>query len=294
MKVSGFTFVRNAVQYDYPVVESIKSILPLVDEFIVSVGDSPDGTLELIQSINSDKIKIIHSTWDMSLREGGKILAVETDKALAAVSKDSEWLFYLQADEVVHEKYLDAIKTGMLKYLDDKKVEGLLFRYLHFYGSYQYIGDSRTWYGKEVRIIRNNSSIRSYRDAQGFRNADKKLHVKEIDAFIYHYGYVKNPLSMNTKVVGIGRFWRNDEQLRQYKEKYEKKGIAFDFADIDSLDMFRGTHPEVMKKRVEGEDWNFTFDIRKKKFRSASQKLLYYVERFFGWRPFEYQNYKKI
>jgi hypothetical protein len=36
MKVGGFTFVRNVVKYDYPVVESIRSILPVVDEFIVN------------------------------------------------------------------------------------------------------------------------------------------------------------------------------------------------------------------------------------------------------------------
>jgi hypothetical protein len=60
MKVSGFTFVKNAVKYGYPVVESIKSILPIVDEFIVCLGDSEDNTTELIKGINSPKIKIIH------------------------------------------------------------------------------------------------------------------------------------------------------------------------------------------------------------------------------------------
>ena len=112
MKISGFTFVRNAIKYDYPVVESIISILPIVDEFVVSVGNSDDGTLELIQSINSPKIKIVHSVWDDSLRKGGTILAVETDKAFQHVSADSDWAFYLQADEVVHEKYLDIIQAG--------------------------------------------------------------------------------------------------------------------------------------------------------------------------------------
>ena len=70
MKVSGFTFVRNAVKYDYPVVESIRSILPAVDEFIVNVGRCDDGTLELIRSIRDPKIKIVESVWDETLREG--------------------------------------------------------------------------------------------------------------------------------------------------------------------------------------------------------------------------------
>jgi glycosyltransferase involved in cell wall biosynthesis len=182
MKVSGFTFVKNAVKFSFPVVESITSILPICDEFIVSVGDSDDGTLELIQSINSPKIKIIRSVWDNSLREGGKVLAVETNKAFDAVLPDSDWAFYIQADEVVHEKYHAEIKAQMQRWKDNPEVEGLLFKYLHFYGTYDFLGDSRKWYRNEIRIIRNDKTIRSYKDAQGFRKSDQKLKVKPMDA----------------------------------------------------------------------------------------------------------------
>ncbi len=294
MKVSGFTFVRNALKYDYPVVESIKSILPIVDEFIISVGNSEDNTLGLIQSIDSDKIKIVHSSWDMSLREGGKVLAVETDKAMDAVSKDADWLFYLQADEVVHEKYLPIIREAMKKYKDVKEVEGLLFRYLHFYGSYKYVGDGRTWYAREVRVVRNNINVRSYRDAQGFRIMNRKLKVKEINAYVYHYGYVKNPVFMKTKSMEISRFWREDEEQKKVEEEYNRKGVEFDYSEIDTLDLFRGTHPAVMDKRVSNEDWNFDYDIKKKSFKNTKHKVLYYLQEKFGWRPFEYRNYKKI
>ena len=185
MKICGFTFVRNAVKFDYPVVESITSILSIVDEFIVSVGNCDDGTLQLIESIGSPKIKIVHSVWDDSLKEGGRVLAVETDKALAHVPADYNWAFYLQADEVVHEKHLDSIVAAAKKYADDKKTEGLLFKYVHFYGSYDYLGDSRRWYSHEIRMIKNNGNVLSYRDAQGFRtNENKKLRVKQIDAEI--------------------------------------------------------------------------------------------------------------
>ena len=169
MKVSGFTFVRNAVKYGYPVVESISSILPVVDEMVVCLGNSDDGTEELIKGIRSDKIKIVHSVWDETIRKGGKVLAVETNKALDATAADSDWLFYIQADEVVHEQYHAVIADAMKRYTADKKVEGLLFNYHHFYGSYKYIGDGRRWYSKEIRIIRNNKGIKSYKDAQGFR-----------------------------------------------------------------------------------------------------------------------------
>ena len=54
MKVTGFSFIRNANRYDYPILEAIKSVLPLCDEFIITVGNSEDGTLELIQTLISD------------------------------------------------------------------------------------------------------------------------------------------------------------------------------------------------------------------------------------------------
>jgi glycosyltransferase involved in cell wall biosynthesis len=165
MKVSGFTIVRNAIKYDYPIVEAILSILPLCDEMVVAVGNSDDNTLDLIKSIDSPKIKIIETIWDDSLREGGKVLAVETNKAFSAVAKDSDWAFYIQGDEVVHENYLSAIKNAMLQYKDALEVEGLLFNYLHFYGSYDYVANSRQWYRNEIRIIKNDKSIYSYKDA---------------------------------------------------------------------------------------------------------------------------------
>ena len=194
MKIAGFTFVRNAIKYDYPIIEAITSILPICDELVVAVGNSEDGTLDLIQSIDSPKIKIIETIWDDSLREGGRVLAVETDKALAAISPDADWCFYIQGDEVVHEKYLPVIKKAMEDNLHKTEVEGLLFKYLHFYGSYNYVADAHRWYRREIRVVRNTGNVLSYRDAQGFRTKDnQKLKVKLIDAFIYHYGWVKPP-----------------------------------------------------------------------------------------------------
>ena len=81
MKVAGFTFIRNAVKNDYPIVEAITSILPICDEFVVALGNSEDETAQLIQAINSPKIKLINTVWDDTLRDGGAVFAVETDKA---------------------------------------------------------------------------------------------------------------------------------------------------------------------------------------------------------------------
>ncbi len=285
MKISGFTFIRNALKYDYPIIEAITSILPLCDEMIVCVGESEDDTLNFIKNIKSDKIRIVHSVWDDSLRKDGRVLAVETDKAFDAVAADSDWAFYIQGDEVLHEKYIPVVREAMEKYREDKRVEGLLFNYTHFYGSYDYVGDSRTWYNHEIRIIRNNKHIRSYRDAQGFRIDGRKLNVKPIDACIYHYGWVKNPSLMNKKQT-------NFESL--YTEKpVVKAEELYDYSKIESLNVFVGTHPQVMQQRIGKQNWDFTFDINRKNF-SLKDRLLYFIEKKTGKRLFEYRNYRII
>ena len=295
MKVSGFTFVKNAVKYGYPVVESIQSILPVVDEMIVCLGDSEDGTNDLIATIQSDKIKIIHSVWDKNLREGGKVLAVETNKAMNATAADADWLFYIQADEAVHEKYHAVIIDAMKKYKDDKRVEGLLFHYHHFYGSYRFIGDGRKWYSKEIRVIRNNISITSFKDAQGFRLEEgRKLKVKLIDAYIYHYGWVRNPVTMFQKYKDFGQHWVSKNEHDKWAGELEKKNKQFDYSNIDSVSLFEGTHPSVMRDLVNKEDWKFDLDIKKKNFKNTKHRLLYFLSQKFGWRPFEYSNYKRI
>jgi len=288
MFISGFTFVRNAVKYDYPVEASVRSMLPLVDELIVCLGNSDDTTESLIISIADPKIKIVHSTWDDSLREGGRVLAVETNKALDAVNPNADWCIYLQADEVIHEEDYTSIRSAMTQYKDQKNVEGLLFKYLHFYGNYNYIGDSRKWYRYEIRIIRNDKNIRSYKDAQGFRYGDRKLNVKEIPARIFHYGWVKNPLHQSEKQKNFHKLWHSDEAVKK-----KVKDDLFDYSAIDSLALFKQTHPSVMQKRIDEVNWEFTYDVAKKKLK-LKDSILLAIEKSTGYRFFEYKNYQKI
>jgi hypothetical protein len=296
MKVAGFTIIRNAIKFDYPVVEAITSILPICDEFIVAVGNSEDETLQLIKSINSPKIKIIETIWDDSLRQGGQVLAIETNKACDAISEDVDWCFYIQSDECVNEKHLASIKEAMQKYKDDKLVDGLLFNYIHFYGTYNYVGNSRRWYRKEIRIIKNDKSIRSYKDAQGFRKTDTstgsattKLNVKPISAEIYHYGWVKPPKAQQAKQEYFHKMWHDDEWMKKNIAQVEE----FDYSQIDSLEEFKGTHPQVFQKRVEAADWNFKFDQSQIKL-STKDKFLLFIEKTTGWKVGEYRNYKVI
>ncbi len=289
MKVSGFSFIRNAIKYDYPIVEAITSILPICDEFIVAIGKSDDDTEALINSIGSDKIKIIHTVWDDSLREGGRVLAVETDKAFQAISSDTDWCFYIQGDECVHEKYLPVIQQEMQKHLNHSNIEGLLFKYLHFYGSYDFVGTSKRWYRNEIRIIRNNKNIKSYKDAQGFRLDGRKLNVAPIDAEIYHYGWVKHPSKQQDKIKSFNKLWHDDDWMKKNIEDVSE----FDYSMVDGVKHFVGTHPAVMKKRIDNVNWKFTFDPSKKKMKFR-HRIAQTIENITGYRIGEYKNYQVV
>jgi len=285
MKVSGFTIIRNAVKYDFPVVEAISSVLPLCDEFIVAVGDCSDGTLELIQSINSIKIKIIHTVWEEEKYRSKnlEILAVETNKAYAAVAKDSDWAFYIQSDEALHEKYIDATYKAMQQWKDDASVDGLLFNYQHFYGSYDYLGASPRWYRREVRIVRKRDDIFSYKDAQGFRKLpNEKLNVKLINADIFHYGYVRDPKKMAEK-MNFNQAMHSDDPNKMME--------MFNYDNVDALSRFEGTHPALMQERINQMNWRFDFDPSFNKMR-LKDKFKLFTEKLTGKRFGEYKNYK--
>lgn len=290
MKVSGFTIIRNAVKNDYPVIEAITSVLPICDEFVVAVGKSDDATYELIAKIPSAKIKIIETVWDDTLREGGRTFALETDKAFQAVSPDVDWCFYIQADEVLHEKYHDSVRDAMIRFKDDKSVEGLLFNYKHFWGSYDYVGESWQWYRREIRIIRNDKHIFSYKDAQGFRKKpNEKLTVKLIDACIYHYGWVKAPGLMQKKFYNWSKFYKDETWVNDNLEQDQE----YDYGTISSLELFADTHPKVMTDRIARKNWKFDHDISIKRY-SFKEKVKRFISSIVGYRVGEYKNYKII
>ncbi len=269
MKVSGFTFIRNAVLLDYPIVAAIQSILPLCDEIVVAVGNSTDDTLGLIQNIDP-KVRIIQTTWDDTLRENGRVLAVETDKALAAINPEADWAIYIQGDEVMHEADHPEILKAMTRFQHDQDVDGLLFDYLHFYGSYDYIGVSNNWYKKEIRIIKPGRGIFSFRDAQGFRKTpDQKLKVAPANARVFHYGWVKDPQAMQRKQESFHKLWHDDAWL----EKNIKVATAFDYEDhIHELARFEGTHPQWIAERIVERNWTFQTDISRNK-KSLKNKI---------------------
>ncbi len=289
MFVSGFTFIRNAIKLDYPIVEAISSILPLCDEVVVAVGHSDDETKALIKGIGNEKIKLIDTVWDDTLRKNGIVLAHETNKALSNINPKAAWCIYVQGDECYHEKDYEHIKSAMYEWKDNTEVEGLLFKYNHFYGSYDYLADSRSWYRQEIRIIKNNLAISSWKDAQGFRKDKSKLKVKTLNASIYHYGWVRPPDFMMAKNVEASKYWHSDA----YIDKKFDSEKDFDYSSIDSIQPFDGTHPEVMINRIKHMNWKFNRDPKLKNFK-FKKRILHWIEKTFNWRVGENKNYKIV
>lgn len=297
MKISGFTFIRNGIKLSYPFIESIRSMLPVCDEVIVAVGNSEDATRDSLTALNSPKIKLIDTVWDDSIRTGGAILAQQTDIALNAITGD--WGFYLQGDEVVHENDLPVIVKSAEKYLHEPEVEGLLFRYLHFYGNYHYVSKPHTrgTYPFEVRLIKKNKQVHSFRDAQGFRKYPagempgkkavySRLRVKKIDACIYHYGKVRGPVAELERSRDFHKLWHDD----QWVSKLTGDKEVYDYQPPYPLVPFQQTHPAVMTERIKKLDWDFRYDASSVTipFRHRIMNLL---ESTTGWRPFDFRNY---
>ena len=288
MQVSGFSFVRNGIKLGYPVTEAIRSILPICDEFIIAVGKSDDDTLEQIKAIGDSKIRIIETEWDKNMFVRGQINSFQTNIALKECIGD--WCFYIQADEVMHEKFLPLIEAEMKKFLHDDGVQGLLFDYLHFWGSYDYYQDSRRWYRHEIRIIKNNLGIESWESAQGFRRIGRKVRVVKIDADIYHYGWVRPPRVMKEKQIAFQSL-RHDEAWLQ--KTFADTPEEFDYGDPKYLAKFEETHPEVMTERIKELNW----DISKGKYAGNPHEKLfsrirsYFEDKVIHYRIGEYKNY---
>lgn len=295
MFISGFTFIRNGNQLQYPYLEAIQSILPLCDEVVVAVGQSEDGTLQSIQELREPKIRIIETIWDESLREGGRILAQQTDIAKSHIQ--GHWGLYIQGDEVLHEKDYDIIRLAAEKYKNDDRVEGLLFHYLHFYGNYNYIRDrfSKRAYPYEVRIIRNKPGIHSYLDAQGFRYSDasspkpRKIQAIKIPATVYHYGMVRTPEQELKRQKEFHKLWHSNEWVEQ---KF-KEATEYDYHTDSKLEPFVGTHPALMNARIEKMNWDFKYNPDKV-VEPLRYKIANRLGRLTGRHFFYFKNYKVI
>ncbi len=317
MKISGFTFVRNATKLFIPAKEAIASILPIVDEFVVALseGDEDDTTEEEILSLKSEKIKIIRTGWEADEYPKNTLFARQTDIAKEACTGD--WLFYLQCDEAVHEKYLPIIQEAFQKYDDDKEVEGFVFHYKHFWGDFEHYNPSHAFYKREVRVIRNLPQIHSFRDAQSFRfhlgdfkytfeeyqrkDNTRKLNVAQVKAEIYHYGWVRPPELMTRKrKIASDTYHGKEEAGRMFRHESNR----FDYGPLNRVQRFNGTHPASMQQWIKKIYWKdelqYSGKPRPKLVKSKNERLKYRiltwveVNLLMGKQIGEFKNFRRI
>ena len=274
MKVSGFTFIKNGQILGYPFLQSIQSILPIVDEFVINVGESEDDTLALIQSIESDKIRIIQSKWNDSMQDRGYVYGQQ--KMIAQFNCTGDWAFYVEGDEVYHEDDLDKIKASMQTHVDNPNIEALIFDFYHFYGNANSYLDSPGWYRSEARIIKN--SVRSYAPDGLFwlvLESNKKGRypwAKHTGVNCYHYGWVRSEDEMNLKSEKVKKYWGSKHVKIDYSQM-----------DLSIIKKFSGTHPTVVQDwlpEVEG-----VFQVNPKYTLTKKQKkhlLMIKLEKLFG------------
>jgi hypothetical protein len=241
--VSGFSIVRGARELDYPVVESLRSLLPLVEEVVVVVHPGDDGTLRLLQGFADPRVRIVPVDWDAGPRGGGRTLAWLTNIALARCRH--RWALYLQADEVVHEADHERIRRALARYDGATAVDALSFRFLHFEGSYGYVNPLR--YRRQCRLVRNDGRLESVRDAAGFGRTDgRRLRTRSSGARIFHYGWARSPEALKVKTLALARLY-HDEQLVARRwgglpaERLGSAELAF---------RWTGTHPVVVQPRI--------------------------------------------
>lgn len=286
VKVSGFTIVRNAVKLDFPVEASIRSILPVCDEVVVNVGRSEDETLDLVRSITDSRIRILQTDWDLTRRN--TVLGFETLRAMRACAHP--WGIYIQADEVLHERGTAELAEAIRRYDGDSRVEGLLVRYLHFYGGFDTIATHRRWYRREVRAVRLDPAldIRPYQGAQGFRvgSDHRKIRARLTDAEMFHYGWARPAKALKEKrELGKTMYpWRDADEHRPL------------LAWVPGIRPFTGTHPAAAAAWIEARrsDPERVIAPRRFRWRFVRYYISEAIERLTGVRVFEFRNYKIV
>ena len=264
MKVSGFTFLNAAIKFGYPFKEAIRSALPLCDEFVVVVGDTEDGTAEAVMALKEPKVKLYRSTWNHSV----KMFCFAQQTNIALFNCTGDWAFYIQGDEVIHEHDYDLLRSTMEKHLDDSRVEGIAFDYVHFYGNHNTQAWSPRWYRQEVRIVRNNKRIIFPTDGLYPILLKSSTHSRYLKAVVsgvnmYHYGWVHGDY---------------------YKSGGQKRPTDYSQVDSKSLRKFKGSHPAIMHDVLRMEvtelfaaDPTYCLSVRDRKHRISM-----YFEELFG------------
>jgi len=281
--VAGFTFVKNGVKYDYPFIESIKSVLPLCDYFVVVVGVGDDNTLELLKEVEGRNVVVLKTYWDEEIRKGGRLLAIEGTKSMMCIPPHYDWLIYIQADEVIHEDDYPVIREAMVKYHKDEGVEALALNIIQFYCSYEWYVVSPSWNFSMVRIFKPVVGVRVAGDGNTLAVFNRKIRAKVISARIFHYGWVKTTEIQREKRKNFERYWHTDDEVDDILKGEVYKPLP--------LKRYEGTHPSVMKPRI--ASFVFKGEVPRREL-TLTEKIRWKLRRLLGKDIFGYEGFERV
>jgi hypothetical protein len=201
------------------------------------------------------------------------------------------WGIYIQADEVLHERGAETLARAIAQHDGDRRVEGLLVRYLHFYGDMDTIAVNRRWYRREVRAVRLDPAldIRPYQGAQGFRVGpeNRKIRARLTDAEMFHYGWARPAQALRAKreASAVIYPWSRERESRRPLLPW-----------FPGLTQFQGTHPAPARAWVDARRDDAERRVESPHFRT--EFLRFYlsdaIERLTGARVFEFRNYTLV
>jgi len=247
-RVSGCTIIRSSAGFDYPLEESIRSLLPLVDEVVVVAHRGDVRARDKVGAVGDARVMMVETDWDEGPSGRGRVLARQTNIALERCRYP--WVLYLQADEVLHEDGYDAVRAALARYQDDEDVDALSFRFLHFEGSYDFVNPFR--YRRQCRLVRNDGRLESVRDAAGFGRRDgRRLRIRGSGARIFHYGWVRPPAQLKAKTLALAALYHDEAQVARRWASVAAETIG----NVELAFRWRGAHPAVMRGRIAGMDW---------------------------------------
>ena len=208
MKISGLTILRNGIDSGYTFIETIKTLLKICDEVIVIEGYSTDNTMEALATIKSDKVKIIRQEWNLQSNAGLEFAKI-TNQGMKQCTGD--YIFYLQADELIHENDCEKLRTMILS----NQHNSIMFNFVHLrYDVLKRVKELPE--SKARRVVRNINTIFSSGDAFDFAGAvDPGI---DSGIIVYHAGYIF-PYNIVKKMINHATYFYVQEATYKHRAK---------------------------------------------------------------------------
>ena len=254
--LAGFSYIYNGIDFDIPFIESIRSVIDVVDQFVLTECHSKDNTWELCLNLQKEypnKIKLLRRGWVRHFTE----ISILANWTALHIDENIGYKMQLQADEVVHEKDLDELKLLPEKMNKENKTAAV-WNYVHFLG-----GPSITFpfcYSELVRTVRRNGEWEVIGDGVQFakhRGVIPQNELLNTNIEIFHYGKMKNPYKGFKKEVDFQNLF-TDIGFPDPKMKRMQDSFGEEFCDYiylfegaikeNKIKKFEGTHPKVMEE----------------------------------------------